>query len=212
MTKITWAAAHTAAFCFGVTGYFFSINNQPLSSLVLQVCFLYVFIFVLVTKHRHFLPALFMLFAFKIIEFPVSHYLFEASFWLYIGSIILFDGLLAFCLYRYHQSPHLRTWMRVNSYPVPGGIPQVNALIVVLTISVLQALAVSVEVALYKQGLLSADQLFVHPSYQPVKIMLKILELMAVWAMLIDSVYAEENKAAQLLKMLKDAKKLSVDR
>lgn len=207
MNKFSWAAVHTAAFLIGVTGYFLSLDDQALSSLILQMCFVYVVIFVLVTKHRHFIPALFMLFTFKILEFPVSQHLFSQSFWAYIVSIVFFDGLLAFCLYKYHQSTELRARLRVQGLPIPGGIPQVNAIIVILIISVLQASAVSVEVGLYKFGVLTHEQLPVFTSYQPVKIMLKILELMAVWAMLIDSVYAQENQAARLLQMLKNSKK-----
>ena len=203
MNKGIWAVVHTAAFFIGIAGYFLSIHNQALSSLILQLSYFYVAAFLLYTKHRHFLPALAMLFVFKALEFPISQYLFGQSLWVYLGCIIFFDIALALSLYKFHQAPALRKLLRVTGQPVPGGIPQVNGVLLALILSLIQAVLVFGEVALYKANVLSADQLVIYPSYQPVKIMIKILELAAVWGMLIDSVYAEENRAVRLLNTLR---------
>lgn len=149
------------------------------------------------------MPALAMIFVVKLIEFPVTKHYFADSFWLYIGSLIVFDAMLAVLLAKYHQSMKFRIFFRVNSSVVRGGIPQVNAIVLVLLLSLIQELCVTVEVALYKGGIISAESLFLYPNYQPVKIMFKVLELTAIWAMLIDSAFAEEHKAVKLLKKLK---------
>lgn len=148
------------------------------------------------------MPALVLIFIVKIIELPISLHLFETSFWLYVANLILFDSLLAFALYKWHQGGWLGRWLGVRSSPVPGGIPQVNGVLIVLFLAILQSAALLVEVALYKSAIITPEFMFVFQSYQPVRIMLKLLELAAIWAMLIDSVYADENRVVKLLNQL----------
>ncbi len=77
-----------------------------------------------------------------------------------------------------------------------------NGVLIVLFLAILQSAALLVEVVLYKSEIITPEFMFVFQSYQPVRIMLKLLELAAIWAMLIDSVYADENRVVKLLNQL----------
>lgn len=200
MKKVIIATIHTVALICGVYFYMTTVDSPLESSLVLQICFLYVFF--VNTKHRHFLPALVLIFIVKTVELPISLHLFDTSFWLYVANLILFDSLLAFALYKWHQGGWLGNYLNVKAAPVRGGIPQVNGVLIVLCLAILQSVFLLIEVALYQAQILPPEFMFIYSSYQPVKIMLKLLELAAIWAMLIDSVYADENRVVKLLNHL----------
>ncbi len=205
------AMAHTVALSISIYLYFATLGAPALSSVILQVSFVYVFFVVFWTRHRQYLPALTLLFITKLIEYPISSYFFgQGQLISYLGCIVGFDLLLAVTLYKYHQSDFFYKIFSISTPVRPGGIRQVNALILVLCLSALQGIAIAIEVLLFRAGYLTFEQLWLYPTFQPMKVVIKLMEAFAVWSMLIDAVYEPENKAVKLLiKLQKSIKRHS---
>lgn len=194
------AMAHTVALSISIYLYFATLGAPALSSVILQVSFVYVFFVVFWTRHRHYLPALTLLFVTKLIEYPISNYFFgQGQLVSYLGCIVGFDLLLAATLYKYHQADFFNKVFSISTPVRVGGIRQVNALILVLCLSALQGAAIVVEVLLFRGGYITSEQLWLYPAFQPMKVVIKLMEALAVWSMLIDAVYEPENKAVRLL-------------
>jgi hypothetical protein len=185
--RLGWSALHIPAFLLSIYLLFHYRLSATASMLLLEVVILYV-IFTNLTR-REILPALALCVAFKIIEAPVSLYLYDitvTNILLYLFCIAAFDAVMAVSLLKFYRSDSARRLFRVDTPRLK--IPQVNALVVVIWLGVFHVGLVMCEVLLYQTGLADFEGVpFFYNTFSEVRASHKILFMLGVWSIMLDA-------------------------
>lgn len=117
-------------------------------------------------------------------------------------SAILLNGMLIALLGKYYRNSFLRGLFKVNT---PSRlIPQVLAMITVLSAGMLHHSIILIEVYAYQydSGLFSGMPFF-YTHYEGVKIVIKGLLLLAIWSMCLDSYFVDYERYRRLTGVVK---------
>lgn len=194
--RIGWSALHIPAFFLSIYLLFHYRHSVTASMLLLEVVILYVIVTNL--NRREILPALALCVAFKVIEAPVSLYLYDitvTNILLYLFCVAAFDALMAISLVKFYRSDVARRLFRVDTPRLK--IPQINALAVVIWLGVFHVLLVMCEVVLYQTGIVDfTDVPFFYRTFSEVRASHKILFMLGVWSIMLDA-FAHPTRDAQ---------------
>ena len=186
------ALAHLLLFFLSMVAFWYS-NSDPIISMFF---FEFIALYVAIThrSRREILPPLAILIIFKIVTLPITISLFSSeTLEIYLGTVISLNLVLAYLLSRFYRVQHLRKLFKVET---PRRlIPQVLAMVSVLLIGAIHNLIVLFEVVLwgYDQTIFSSTPFF-YSHYEPVKIVIKGLLLLAIWSMCLDSYFVDYSK------------------
>lgn len=152
---------------------------------------------------RELLPALFILVTCKLIALPVFiSYYSSKTVHTYTEFIILYNLVVMFCLVKFYRSNRLRVFLGVVT--PSRKIPQVFALVWVFGLSTVQHLMVLAEVLIYKfDPTFFVGVPFFYGNYDPIALTLKLLLLLAVWSMCLDSYFVDYERYRKSAKNLR---------
>lgn len=189
-------APHLFILLVAISCIWLFIEDKVISMVIPQVFTMYVFMWNF--KRKEIVPTFLIIALFKIVELPISLYVYDIGLYEYLCALIIADTCLAIALRKYHQNPSLSrlcgaTTMR--SQP----IKQVILLRNVLLVGVFYFILVAIEVFLFKKGVFTTTELY--NNYPIARCAFKSLEIIALWSMLIDGLYWDQlvAKRAMLL-------------
>lgn len=179
---------HICVFLLSVVAIYWFRHNTVVSMLAPELTALYVALVNL--KRKEVLPPLFIIVAFKIVEFPISLAVFNRADVL-IGILIAFDLALAACLLKYHGAQWIRRLLNVTEPVEKRYVPQVKATATLLFIGSFHYLIVLLEFwySVYISPPAAGDVPFFYRTFPEFRAHFKVILVLAVWSMMLDAIW-----------------------
>lgn len=156
-------------------------------------------------SRRELLPALSVIVVCKSIGLPLFMAFYSAdTVAIYFETIILYNLVLMVCLVKGYRSSHLRWIFKVDT--PSRKIPQVLAIVWVLGLGVIFHMLVLAEVKIHEfDPDFFTGVPFFYGNYDTIALTLKLLLLLAVWSMCLDSYYVDYSRYRRGAKNLHSA-------
>lgn len=195
------AKANLIMFLVSVVALVHYSHDMFLSMIVVELTALYVML--MNRRQREILPALMIVVVGKILTLPLITELYSpVSVKDYILVVLCYDLLMAVALHAGYKSEALRKLFNVST--PARKIPQVLAMCTLLYLGVVHLCLVLGEVLIwqYDHTLLSSTPFF-YGSFELVRTLHKMLLLLAIWSMCLDSYFVDYERYRRLTGVVK---------
>lgn len=192
----TKAKVHLAIFAASILALIHFSHDPFLSMVIVEISALYVI--TTNRQQRELLPALSIIVFSKILTLPLTlNYYSPASVKEYLVIILLYDLGVALALQFGYRANGLRKLFNVTT--PARKIPQVLAMVTLLYLGIFHIFLVLSEILIweYDHQLLSSEPFF-YGSFEAARTFHKLLLLLAIWSMLLDSHFVDYGRYKKL--------------
>lgn len=190
------AKVHLAIFAASILALIRYSHDPFISMIIVEMSALYVI--TTNRQQRELLPALSIIIFSKIVTLPLSlNYYSPASVKEYLIIILLYDLCVAMALQFGYRAKTFRKIFKVTT--PPRKIPQVLAMCTLLYLGIFHILLVLSEILIweYDHQIFSSEPFF-YGSFEVVRTLHKILLLLAIWSMMLDSHFVDYERYKKL--------------